>query len=244
MDRRGELLGWEAIGRVDTGHGYCTGTLIARDIVLTAAHCLFNTRGQPISAQTVSFKAGYHHGQQIAHRQVIQWVAPEGFNSKPGAEIDAELIANDVALLKLDRAIVSAEADPFRVLQGAAAGAKVSVVSYGRGRDEVLSRQAKCSVKGRYRDGILGFDCDVTFGSSGAPVFIREDGRLRILSIISGGTAPGEAGSIAYGMTLPPVVDALMTRLRRDAALPKASAGAKRISVGGGNNTGAKFVRP
>ena len=35
--------GWEAVGRIELGdRGFCTGALIADDLVLTAAHCLFD----------------------------------------------------------------------------------------------------------------------------------------------------------------------------------------------------------
>ena len=38
-----DARGWEAVGRLDIdGKGFCTGALIAPDLVLTAAHCMFD----------------------------------------------------------------------------------------------------------------------------------------------------------------------------------------------------------
>ena len=40
---------WEAVGRLDIdGVGFCTGALIAPDIVLTAAHCLFDKESKAL----------------------------------------------------------------------------------------------------------------------------------------------------------------------------------------------------
>ena len=40
---------WAAVGRIDLGSkGFCSGTLIAPDVVLTAAHCLYDkATGEP-----------------------------------------------------------------------------------------------------------------------------------------------------------------------------------------------------
>ncbi|WP_146590415.1 trypsin-like serine peptidase [Puniceibacterium confluentis] len=241
LDRRGELLGWEGVGRIDLPGGLCTGVLIAPDAVLTAAHCVHDRSVE----DGILFRAGYAHGTSMADRRVSRIVLAPGYRGTSQGRIGGDMVRHDVALLRLAAPISSAEADPFRIFDGSAPGARVSVVSYGRGREEALSRQADCAITQVYRHGIMGFDCNVTFGSSGAPVFVRQDGRLRILSLISGGTAPGQAGGEAYGMSLPDVVQPLMAELRRDDARPKVTNGARRVIVGQRTSAGgAKFVRP
>lgn len=69
----------------------------------------------------------------------------------------------------------------------ASQGTEVMLVTYGKGREEALAQESGCAITNRYSGGILKFNCAATFGSSGAPGFIEEDGNRRILSIISGG---------------------------------------------------------
>lgn len=236
LDRRGELLGWEAVGRLDTPRGYCTGTLIATDVVLTAAHCVHG-----LAPAAIRFRAGYAHGRSFADRRVTRVALPAAYVHSTDGRLDPETIPHDVALLRLDAGVSSAEADPFRIQSGGLAGDVVSVLSYGSGRSETLSRQAECRLTDRWRGGILGFDCNVTFGSSGAPVFLRRDGRLRIVSLISGG-----AGGTALGMDLGDAVAPLMRELTGARSRAKPSAGARRVRVGDADKrpSGARFVRP
>ena len=67
---------WEAVGRLNIGGtGFCTGALIAPNMVLTAAHCLFDKEtGAQIDHAQVEFLAGWRDGRASAYRYVKQVV--------------------------------------------------------------------------------------------------------------------------------------------------------------------------
>ena len=242
LDDRADLFGWEAVGRVDIdGGGFCTGVLIAPHLVLTAAHCVHDSNGERRDGMGMMFKAGLRDGISIAESRINRIAILDAYD--PVSGMSAENIRSDAAILELVSPVPTGIADPFALYTGVAVNNKVSVVSYGRNREKALSWQRECGVLGQGR-GLISFDCDVTFGSSGAPVFDLSGRRARIVSLVVGGATTETGDTVAYGMELPAVVDELKQILR---AMPDTTTapGFKRIRVGqGGSASGAKFARP
>jgi protease YdgD len=190
------------------------------------------------------FRAGLRDGEVVAEHVAARSVADPDY--RPNASDGAERVRHDVALLELDTPVSVADVAPFRV-KGLPRGLReVGVVSYARGRDAAPSRQAACAVVGR-QGGLMDFDCDVDFGSSGAPVFDRSGHRPAVVSIISAGRREGN-GTLSFGMDLVTAVAVLRDALRTGRGVSVAAAGTettfRRIRPGTADSGGARFVRP
>ncbi|NOD65503.1 MULTISPECIES: serine protease [unclassified Ruegeria] len=236
---RDDLYGWEAIGRLDIGdESFCTGTLIAQDMVLTAAHCAVDGRtGKAFAPEDITFRAGLSNGNALAESRITQVAIHPSYGSKPPLSHDSVRI--DVALLRLDKPIPYSVADPFALYSGRVLRNEVSIASYGRGRSEAITRERSCRIIDR-QQGLILFDCDITFGSSGSAILAKNGSRWQILSVVS---AVGTNGNrkVGFGMELDGIVSELKAIMRRDAPQPKASI--RRLQVGSGKSgSGAKFI--
>jgi len=244
LDTWGRNRGWEGVGLLNVaGKATCVAVMIRPDLVLTAAHCLYDDdKKRQFDPRKIEFRAGWRDGKAVARRFGKRALIHADYQN--GADLSAKQIRNDVALLQLADPILSTHADPFRQDGGLKRGADVSVVSYGKGRNDVPSRQRSCEVLQVDR-GVIAMSCDVVPGSSGAPVFSMSSGHPRIVSLVSAvGRVDGR--QVSYGMDIrAPLAEVLQDFRSGDRVFPKAVTAARRLTVGGARKAGgARFLRP
>ena len=206
-----EHVPWRGVGRVNVATSYatsmCTGTLIAEDLVLTAAHCVINPRtGTAYQPGAVHFVAGWRRGQKVgASRAAAITVHPD---YRLAAQLDAGQIGADLALIRLADPIPRAKAPFFGIAPAPRPGTPLTLISYRQDRPHALTRQKGCKIIGM-RDGVMALGCNVTFGVSGSPVFMSSGGEMRLVAVVSA-MGSDARNPVAYAVLVDAAIPAVL----------------------------------
>jgi V8-like Glu-specific endopeptidase len=177
----------QAVGLLELADGgYCTASVVGADVILTAAHCLFDSNDKIVKARR--FRAGYADGRAIVEAGIRdQFVPPEFDMSR--IFISDGMEGHDWAFLRLDRAvgdktgILAIKPMSLQELDGMVGTRHYDLVRVGYGSSKKLTMQTGCNLAHVWDDNTYAHLCHIEPGDSGSPDLLIENGNYSIVGI-------------------------------------------------------------
>jgi|GEM_PF-526975 len=199
---------WSAIGRFNkrTG-GHCTAALVANNVAITSAHCLWNKRTYRfLGPESVVFVGGWSRGNYIAASEAERILIPPKYDAKAPPRL--KNVIHDWAIVILKEpvgrtvgtvGVTSLTKESLRSLNND----KTVFVQAGYSTDKkhVITAHVGCFIQG-WVDGIdvIQHQCDAVPGDSGSPVFMIKDGKVSVIALHA---ATGKIRGTVRGFAVP-----------------------------------------
>ncbi len=165
---------WTALGRFDHGPGgSCTATLVAEEVILTAAHCVSTETG-------VDARGVFRAGDGFTAKSVDVLVAEDWDASvfDAGETLDGA----DWALIRIAPSAHGRVAPIPPLARAPRVGDRLAQAGYSWDTGDAPSGDPDCEVLERFDGGAIAHDCDTTRGDSGSPLMIRTPSGWRVLA--------------------------------------------------------------
>ncbi len=192
---------WDAIGQVNISTyrmaGQCTGTLVAPNVVITAAHCIMDPfKKTPFPLHAIHFLAGVRGSDNMGHETAdclhfpkdYVYIGPEKIlPATPARRVPPEFFQTDAVAIVLKGALT---VDPAPLAESVVPqpGLRLVHVAYPADHRFLPWAHFNCHLLRSDLQKPLWFnDCDTHVGSSGGPLFVEQDGAYKLAAIMLGG---------------------------------------------------------